>query len=99
MYFRKTFLFLLPILLTISCTIVFKTAVEILGVKKGYLTGFLFYWLIWCLLVPIGITGLTRITRFFKPSPVFDLKIVLCLVCLLIFVYAYAFPAAIKKAD
>jgi membrane protease YdiL (CAAX protease family) len=96
---RKSFLLLLPVLLTISCMIIFQLAAEQFGVKLGYLAGFLFYWLFWCLLVPVVLVGRTRIVQFIRPSPVFDHKIILCLSSLLIFVYAYAFPAAIKKAN
>lgn len=95
----KLSLLLLPILLTITCIIVFQLAAKQFGAKWGYLTGFVFYWLIWCLLVPALLIGPQKIFRFFKPSTVLDYKIVLCLVPLLIFVYAYAFPAALKKAN
>jgi membrane protease YdiL (CAAX protease family) len=79
--------------------IIFKVATEQFGDKLGYFTGFLFYWLFWCLLVPVLLIGPTVIKHFLKPSALFDYKIILCLISLPIFVYAYAFPAAVKRAD
>src|SRR4051794_20956416 len=96
--FLNTALFLLPVLLTTSCWIVFKIAAKEFGTKIGYFTGFLFYWIIWCLLVPVLLFGSDKILKFFKPSPVLDYKIIFCLVTLPIFFFLYAFPAALKKA-
>ncbi len=43
---------LLPLFLLFSASIVFQFAASQLGKGAGYLTGFLFYWLFWCLLIP-----------------------------------------------
>src|SRR5215217_255883 len=88
----------LPVLLTFSCLFVFQLAANKFGLKWGYLTGFLFYWVVWCMIVPILLIGPDAIFNFFKVSFVFDYKIILCLAALLIFVYAYAFPKAVKQA-
>ncbi len=56
---------LLPILLTIITSIIFHFASLILGIDWGYLTGFMFYYLIWCILIPLIITGKSFLS-FFK---------------------------------
>jgi len=47
----------IPILLLPSTAFVFSIAVKKFEREKGYLIGFLFYWTIWCLLIPLFITG------------------------------------------
>ena len=97
--FTKVSLLLLPIVLTVSCIFVFQFAAKHLGTKWGYFAGFLFYWIVWCTVVPLLLVGPNAIISFFKQSSVFDYKIILCLVALLLFVYAYAFPKAIKQTS
>ena len=96
---NKIILFMLPLVLTLSCVFVFRLATNELGTKWGYLTGFLFYWIVWCIILPFLLLGSNAITCFFRPSLVFDYKIVLCLLGLLIFVYLYAFPKVLKEAN
>jgi membrane protease YdiL (CAAX protease family) len=79
--------------------LVFQFSAKQLGTKWGYFTGFLFYWVIWCTIVPLLLVGPGAIIKFFKPSATFDYKIIFCLITLLVFVYAYAFPKAIKQAN
>jgi hypothetical protein len=43
----------LPFLLIPSAAFVFSTLAKRLGKEQGYLLGFLFYWTIWCLIVPL----------------------------------------------
>jgi len=52
---QKNFLLALPILLVLSTALVFVFASKWLGKEFGYLLGFVFYWLVWCLLVPLFI--------------------------------------------
>jgi membrane protease YdiL (CAAX protease family) len=96
---NKTILYLLPLVLTLSCMLVFQLAAKQFGTKWGYFIGFLFYWIVWCTIIPLLVVGPTAIFNFFNPSPIFEYKIILCLVSLLIFVYAYAFPKALKHAN
>ena len=96
---NKIILYSLPVLLTLSCMLVFQFAAKQLGTKWGYFTGFLFYWVIWCTIVPLFLVGPRNLINFFKPSAAFDYKIILCLITLLVFVYAYAFPKAVKQAN
>jgi membrane protease YdiL (CAAX protease family) len=46
-----------PFLLLSTTALVFMYAVRLLGRERGYLAGFLFYWLIWCLLIPLLLLG------------------------------------------
>ena len=54
---RKLLFIGLPVLLTASASCVFYFAARLWGRELGYLIGFLFYWLIWCLLVPLLLLG------------------------------------------
>jgi membrane protease YdiL (CAAX protease family) len=50
---REYALLLIPFLLIPSTAFVFISLAKWLGKEKGYLIGFLFYWTIWCLIVPL----------------------------------------------
>jgi membrane protease YdiL (CAAX protease family) len=47
----------LPFVLMPSATFVFQAFSNWLGNEQGYLLGFLFYWTIWCLLIPFAFLG------------------------------------------
>jgi uncharacterized protein len=47
----------IPFLLLPSTALVFSIAAKGLGKEKGYLIGFLFYWAVWCILLPLFIVG------------------------------------------
>ncbi len=54
----KKFLFLLlPVLLILSTSGVFYFCTKLWNPYVGYLAGFLFYWLFWCLLIPLWVSG------------------------------------------
>ncbi len=53
----RILLILLPGLLVPSCWTVFHFGARFLGPAAGYLAGFVFYWLIWCLGVPLALLG------------------------------------------
>jgi len=69
---KKVQLLVIPIILILSTSIVFYVSSRFLGKGKGYLTGIVFYWLFWCLIVPIAysrksiIYFLTGSTPFLK---------------------------------
>jgi membrane protease YdiL (CAAX protease family) len=48
---------ILPFILIPSAAFVFTALAKWLGKEKGYLLGFLFYWTVWCLLVPLLLLG------------------------------------------
>lgn len=68
---RKLLLILLPVLLTASASCVFYCAARLWGRDIGYLTGFLFYWLVWCLLVPLLLLGRDYFTMLRDKKPLF----------------------------
>jgi len=47
----------LPLLLIPSMALVFVFSARILSNDWAYLLGFLFYWLVWCYMVPLIILG------------------------------------------
>ena len=51
------FLLVLPFGLIFSTAIVFTFLSKRLGKDAGYLLGFLFYWIIWCVVVPLIYLG------------------------------------------
>jgi len=53
----RIFLILLSGLLLPSCWAVFHFGARLLGPAAGYLAGFAFYWLVWCLGVPSALLG------------------------------------------
>ena len=98
--YKQVALFILPLILTPSCVFVFKWAAATYGNKAGYFIGFLFYWLFWCILTPIWlIGGKTTLHYFSFKLYTFNWQVVACLVVPLIFVYVYAFPAALQHAN
>ncbi|MBN1667888.1 MAG: CPBP family intramembrane metalloprotease [Anaerolineales bacterium] len=61
---RLRFALAIPFLLLPSTALVFWLAVQFVGREGGYLIGFGFYWLFWCLLVPwllLGESGFTSL--------------------------------------
>ena len=54
---RLRFALAIPFLLLPSTALVFWLAVQFVGREGGYLIGFGFYWLFWCLLVPWLLLG------------------------------------------
>lgn len=55
----------IPFLLLPSTALVFTLAARQLGREKGYLLGFLFYWMVWCLLVPLILLERDGFSSFF----------------------------------
>lgn len=50
-------LLIIPFVLIPTTAFVFRLLSKRLGNEKGYLLGFLFYWIVWCLLVPLILLG------------------------------------------
>lgn len=70
---QKNFLLALPVLLILSTALVFVFASNWLGKEFGYLIGFIFYWFVWCLLVPLFILRREGIGALFKEeNPLFQ---------------------------
>jgi uncharacterized protein len=59
-----------PVALIATTFVVFNRAVEVLGLRWGYLTGFVFFWLVWCLGFSwwaLGTRGLIDVFRDVRP--------------------------------
>jgi uncharacterized protein len=91
-----------PILLLLSTYLVFTAAVKLAGLKPGYLIGFLFYWVIWCLAFPLWLLGKEAVLCMFRKvaEPLGRPKWlgVILLFTLPLFTLAYAFPMQLPKA-
>jgi len=50
-----------PPLLLVSTLAAFHWFAALLAARRGYFAGFLFYWLFWCLVVPVALLGWPRV--------------------------------------
>ena len=66
---KRYFLISLPFLLIPSTALVFTFSARLLSNDWGYLLGFLFYWVVWCYLVPFIFLGKQGIISLFKEEP------------------------------
>ena len=65
--------FALPLTLIPSAAFVFNLSSKLLGKETGYLLGLLFYWTIWCLLVPLILLGKEGfLSLFVDVTPLFS---------------------------
>jgi membrane protease YdiL (CAAX protease family) len=100
---KKLALLLAPWLLLLSTTIVFRRLAARFGPKRGYLGGFLFYWVFWCLLFPTWVLGPRRLPALFKPriapSRRPNPSELLLLALPPAVGYSLAFPRALAQAD
>ncbi|MBN1649145.1 MAG: CPBP family intramembrane metalloprotease [Spirochaetales bacterium] len=72
---KKKILFLiLPVVLILTTSVVFYTATALLGKNWGYLAGFFFYYLFWCILVPLLVTKRSFAGFFKSDFPLFRKK-------------------------
>jgi membrane protease YdiL (CAAX protease family) len=63
----------IPFALIPSTTLVFISLARWLGKEKGYLLGFLFYWIIWCVIVPLLLLGTKDFpSLFMDKTPLFS---------------------------
>src|SRR6476469_9647914 len=65
---RRTVLLWTPPLLLITTTAAFRGLDVLLGSRGGYFAGFLFYWLFWCLTVPVALLGWPRARALLRPT-------------------------------
>lgn len=66
---KKIFLIFLPALLLISTYYAYTCFVQLWGLKVGYLSGFIFYWLFWCLIIPYCVIGKGGVKDILRSSP------------------------------
>lgn len=64
--FKQKAMLAAPILLIASMYYLFQAFAAIFGTSAGYVLGFIFYWAVWCIILPVvvlkpsGVTGLYR---------------------------------------
>ncbi|MFC1488072.1 hypothetical protein ACFLRN_10360 [Thermoproteota archaeon] len=64
----QTVMLIAPPVLLGTTYIIYGLLAELLGSVGGYLGGFLFYWIIWCSLLPFLILGSKNLRKIFGES-------------------------------
>ncbi|NOY08079.1 MAG: CPBP family intramembrane metalloprotease [Spirochaetes bacterium] len=81
---KKYFLFGLPVLLLLSTAVVFTFLSQWLNKELGYVLGFVFYYSVWCISVPLIYLGKDGILSLFKEEvPLFKKENWLLIILLL----------------
>ena len=100
---RKTSIYLLPFVLLLTTAATFYFFSEWFGKRPGYFFAFVFYWLVWCLTIPllmIGPGGVVELYKIRKPAlGKKKLRNIAFLVFPLVLVYCYEFPKVIGNAN
>jgi uncharacterized protein len=100
---QQIFLLLTPWLLLGSTYFVFQAFKRRIGAHKSYLAGFLFYWIVWCLLIPLILIGPENLLALFRPAaPPFGRPAWLGAFCLIgppLVSFATIFPRAVRKTS
>jgi uncharacterized protein len=65
---RRIVALVAPVGLITSTYVVFQAAVGSLGQRWGYLAGFVFFWVVWCLALPLGLLGWRGVRRLFRST-------------------------------
>jgi membrane protease YdiL (CAAX protease family) len=93
----------LPLVLLLTTLLVFRAAGRALGPRRGYFAGFLFYWLVGCLLLPVLLVDPPQLAHLFRaPAAAFGSPAwvgAACLLLPLVLGYGYAFPRAVRRAS
>ena len=93
---------LLPVVLLATTWTVFALLKKHFELRTAYLLGFLFYWIVWCLVVPLLFLKLQEIRLLFAVNSGLFAKTkvvnVVCLTIPLLLGYGYAFPRALQVA-
>lgn len=100
---RQIVLLLAPPLLLLATYLSFQKLVRRFGPKRGYLGGFLVYWIGWCLLLPLWVLGPSQLRELFRDRhPRLGRPRWLGLLCLglpLLLGYGYEFPRVLRKVQ
>jgi len=98
----QTTLLLTPPILLVTTYFVYKGLASRFGPQRGYLGGFLFYWICWCFILPFLTIGPGGLKEMFQPpQPQFGKPAWLgpfLLITPPLVIYLTSFPAEIKKA-
>lgn len=99
---KDKLLIMAPLLLLLTTYLVFSIAVKLVGLKPGYLIGFLFYWIAWCLVFPLWLLGKEAFFSMFRKvaNPLGRPKWLgaIFLFALPLFTLVYALPMQLPKA-
>ncbi len=96
-------LLIAPWLLVATTYLVYQLLERRFGKKRSYLGGFLFYWILWCMLFPLALLGPQTLVQLFRcaPSP-FGHPWWLGAFCLIappLVAFVFLFPTAMRKAS
>jgi membrane protease YdiL (CAAX protease family) len=64
---QQMVLVLAPPFLLLTARITYRRAARLWGRERGYLVGFLFYWVVWCGLLPLATVGPSGFREMFRP--------------------------------
>ena len=99
---KRFILILAPLALLGTTYAAFNGFVNLFGLQTGYLLGFLFKWIFWCLLIPLLIVGVDGLRSMFRSTdpPVGRPSWLgwLLLTIPLLLAYGYAFPRVLPYA-
>src|ERR1043166_7823412 len=100
---KKLFVHLLPFALLLSTSAAFYFLPKLFGTRTAYLLGFLFYWIFWCIIIPLLLIGGKSILHLFAHDNALfgkhKIRNIIFLMLPLLFVYSYEFPIAMKGAN
>jgi membrane protease YdiL (CAAX protease family) len=95
-------LILTPPVLLVTTFILFYYLSSTITKEKAYLFGFIFYWLVWCFLLPIFIVGKEGLKEMFStPNPLFGQPAWLGIILLIgppLLLFVTTFPSSIRGA-
>jgi membrane protease YdiL (CAAX protease family) len=99
----QVILLVAPPILVITTYFTYKWLAARLGPERGYLGGFLFYWIVWCFLLSLLTVGPEGLREMFKaPNPQFGepawLGLILLLGPVVASFFVTMFPARVKAA-
>jgi len=100
---KQIALLIAPWLLLATTYVCYQLLMRRFGAKKAYVGGFLFYWIVWCLLFPLALLGPQTLVHLFRNvgSP-FGQPWWLGAFCLIgppLFAYVFLFPKALRKTS
>lgn len=95
-------LILAPVVLLVTTFIMFRYLSTTVSKEKAYLFGFLFYWVVWCFLLPLFTVGKEDLKQMFStPSPLFGQPAWLGIMLLIgppLLLFVTTFPSSMKGA-
>jgi CAAX protease family protein len=90
-----------PPVLTATMFVAFQLLTRVAGLKAGYFLGFIFYWILWCVGIPLVVLGADGVFALFRMAPP-ERRLRrsgwLAVVLPLTLGFGYAFPRAAAEA-